>query len=80
MRKITSVAVVAVVTSVGFSAQASAAPSNPPNCFGQSAAGLATSAPGAVGELASSSAAFFKATGGSIGQTGVPELKETCQP
>jgi hypothetical protein len=78
MRKITSMVVLTVALSVGVSSQAFAGASDPPSCFGQSAASLATSAPQAVGTFASSSAAFFKATGGNIGQDGVPVLKATC--
>jgi hypothetical protein len=78
MRKITPVMVVVVGLGLGCSSQAFAGASDPPSCFGQSAAGLATSAPQAVGTFASSSAAFFKATGGNIGQNGVPVLKATC--
>ena len=54
-------------------------PSSPPNCFGQGAAALGTSAPAAVGTFASDAALGFKGPGnGSIGQTGVPSLKATC--
>jgi hypothetical protein len=53
--------------------------SSPPNCFGQGAAALGQSAPGAVGAFASSAAQGFKGPdNGSIGQTGVPILKATC--
>jgi hypothetical protein len=53
--------------------------SSPPNCFGQGAAALGQSAPGAVGSFASTAAAGFKGPdNGSIGQTGVPFLKATC--
>jgi hypothetical protein len=78
MRKITSMVVVTVAVSLGVCAQSFAGASDPPSCFGQSAASLATSAPQALGTFASSSAAFFKATGGNIGQDGVPVLKATC--
>jgi hypothetical protein len=78
--KLTSVLVLTGAVALGASTQAFAGASDPPSCFGQSAAALATSAPGAVGTFASTSAAFFKATGGNIGQTGVPELKATCVP
>jgi hypothetical protein len=55
--------------------------SNPPSCFGQGAAALGQSAPGAVGVFASSAALGFKGPdNGSIGQTGVPTLKATCVP
>ena len=53
--------------------------SSPPNCFGQGAAALAQSGPGAVGTFASGAAQGFKGPdNGSIGQTGVPVLKATC--
>ena len=53
--------------------------SSPPNCFGQGAAALGQSGPGAVGTFASDAAQGFKGPGnGSIGQTGVPSLKATC--
>ena len=53
--------------------------SSPPNCFGQGAAALGQSAPGAVGAFASSAAlGFMGPDNGSIGQTGVPALKATC--
>jgi hypothetical protein len=62
-------------------AGASAAASDPPNCFGQGAAALAASGPGAVGTFASGAAQTFKGpNNGSIGQTGVPLLKATCVP
>ena len=55
--------------------------SSPPNCFGQGAAALGQSGPGAVGDFASGAAQGFKGPGnGSIGQTGVPVLKATCVP
>jgi hypothetical protein len=62
-------------------ASALADASRPPNCFGQAAAALAGSAPGAVGTFASTAAQGFKGpNNGSIGQTGVPTLKATCVP
>ena len=74
---------VAAVAAVGAVALAPASAlgdaSSPPNCFGQGAAALGQSAPGAVGTFASSAAQGFKGPGnGSIGQTGVPSLKATC--
>lgn len=55
--------------------------SSPPNCFGQGAATLGQSAPGAVGTFASTAAQGFKGPdNGSVGQTGVPFLKATCVP
>jgi hypothetical protein len=62
-------------------ASALADASSPPNCFGQAAAALGGSAPGAVGTFASTAAQGFKGpNNGSIGQTGVPTLKATCIP
>ena len=53
--------------------------SSPPECFGQGAAALGQSGPGAVGTFASTAAQGFKGPdNGSIGQTGVPALKATC--
>jgi hypothetical protein len=77
-RKTSTIGVVTLALGFGIAAQASAGPSDPPSCFGQSAATFATSAPQALGAFASESAAFFKETGGSIGQDGVPQLKENC--
>jgi hypothetical protein len=49
-----------------------------PSCFGQSIATIATGALQALGTFASEAAAFFNETGGSIGQVGVPRLKDSC--
>ena len=75
------VAVVAAGAFAGAPASALGDASSPPNCFGQGAAALGQSAPGAVGTFASTAAQGFKGpANGSIGQTGVPVLKATCVP
>ena len=76
---------IVVLAAVGVAALAPASAlgdaSSPPNCFGQGAAALGQSAPGAVGTFASTAAQGFKGPdNGSIGQTGVPFLKATCVP
>lgn len=78
MRRAAVTATVAGALALAVPAVASAGASDPPSCFGRGAAALAGSAPGAVGTFASEAAANFKATGGSIGQDGVPFLKATC--
>jgi len=75
-RKAYTIGVVTLTLGLGITSQAPAAPSEPPNCFGQSVATFATGAPQALGMFASESAAFFNETGGSIGQVGVPALKQ----
>jgi hypothetical protein len=78
-RFVVAVAAAGVVALAPASALAEA--SSPPNCFGQGAAALGQSAPGAVGTFASTAAQGFKGPhNGSIGQTGVPFLKATCVP
>jgi hypothetical protein len=76
MRKASTIGVVTLALGLGITAQASAGPSDPPSCFGQSIATFATGAPQALGTFVSESTAFFNETGGSIGQVGVPLLKD----
>ncbi len=74
-----AVAVAAVGTLALAPTSALGDASSPPNCFGQAAAALGQSGPGAVGIFASTAAQGFKGPdNGSIGQTGVPVLKATC--
>jgi hypothetical protein len=80
MRKASTIGVVTLALGLGITAQASAGPADPPSCFGQSVATFATGAPQALGTFVSESAAFFNETGGSIGQVGVPLLKECVEP
>ncbi len=79
MKRIALSVAVAGVVALGIPAAASAGASNPPSCFGQSAAALATSAPGAVGSFVSGAAQSFEGPdNGNIGQDGVPLHKATC--
>lgn len=79
MRKASTIGVVTLALGLGITAQASAGPSDPPSCFGRSVvATFATGAPQALGTFVSEAAAFFNETGGSIGQVGVPLLKDSC--
>jgi hypothetical protein len=75
MRKASTIGVVTLALGLGITAQASAGPSDPPSCFGQSVATFASGAPQALGTFVSESAAFFNESGGSIGELGVPALK-----
>jgi hypothetical protein len=78
MRKASTIGAVTLALGLGITAPAFAGPSDPPSCFGQSIATIATGAPQALGTFASEAAAFFNETGGSIGQVGVPRLKDSC--
>ncbi len=78
MRKTSTIGLATLALGLGITAQASAGPSDPPSCFGQSIARFATGAPQALGTFVSESAGFFNETGGSIGQVGVPLLKDSC--
>ena len=64
---------------LGTAAPASAAPSDPPSCFGEFAASAATSAPQVVGNFVSHNATeVWNQPETSTGQTGVPGLKASC--
>ena len=64
---------------LGTAAPASAAPSDPPSCFGEFAALSATSAPQVVGNFVSTNATeVWNQPETSAGQIGVPGLKANC--
>jgi hypothetical protein len=64
---------------LGIAAPASAAPSNPPSCYGLEGAEAASSSPQAVGSFVRHYATeVFTPPETSIGQTGVPTLKAIC--
>ena len=78
LRKPSTIGVLTLALGLGITAPASAGPSDRPSCFGQSIATFASGAPQALGAFVSESAAYFNETGGSIGQDGVPLLKDSC--
>jgi hypothetical protein len=68
---------VAVALMLGIASSGSAAPSNPPSCFGQEASGLAKSAPGALADFVQAGQAMTSPPDITIG-AGVANLKATC--
>ncbi len=79
MRRVVVCSAAVCAVALGAPSTVMAGASNPPSCFGQGAASLARSSPGAVGQFASSSAQALKGpNNGNIGQDGVPALKASC--
>ena len=62
---------------LGIASSASAAASDPPNCFGQEASALATSAPGALADFVQAGQAMTSPPDLTIG-AGVADLKANC--
>jgi hypothetical protein len=70
---------VAVALMLGIASSASAAASNPPNCFGQGAKGIATSSPGAAADFVNAGQALTSPPDVTLGDL-VGVLKATCTP
>jgi hypothetical protein len=77
LKRLTLTICVALALMLGIASSASAAPSNPPNCFGQAASALARSAPGAVADFVQAGQAMTSPPDITIG-TGVANEKATC--
>jgi hypothetical protein len=70
---------VALALMLGIASSASAAASNPPNCFGQGAKAIATSGPGAVADFVNQGQALTDPPDVTLGDL-VGVLKATCTP
>jgi hypothetical protein len=70
---------VALALMLGTASSASAAPSNPPNCFGQGAKSIATSGPGATADFVKQGHADSDPPDVTLGDL-VGVLKATCVP
>ena len=79
LKRLTLTICVALALVLGIASSASAAPSNPPNCFGQGAKALATSGPGAIADFVKQGHALTDPPDVTLGDL-VAVLKATCMP
>jgi len=77
LKRLTLTICVALALMLGIASSASAAPSNPPKCFGQEASALAKSAPGALAEFVQMGQAMTSPPDVTIGAA-VADLKANC--